>query len=341
MAQAGVIKPTHPAIRRYYECLKRLSGAHVTHELGLRTAFGIFWKRRPKLTAGRLSRNSLWHGHPCPWLLTAWKAVPLVRPDGTVRDGNSLPRGYWEAKDTGDALDREIAKKKAKGYPLSNIIFEDTATAVLYQNKLEVMRVDLRDRQKLADLLNHFYSYAEPEIERFDHAVAEFKTRVPELAQGLAGLIAQAHADNRKFAQAFGAFLALCQTAINPNLSRAPWTRCWSSISSPSASSAPFSTTPSSPGATPSPWKSRRSLKRWPATPSTVMSSCASWTRSTAPLRKQRARPASSPRSSTLSTRCTSALPGLLRQGGRHARHCVYAAADCGLYVRQRGGSAR
>jgi len=212
MAQAGVIKPTHRAIQRYYDSLKRLSGEHVTHELGLRPAFQNLLEETAKV-----------HGWSFISELTTpgGKGHAALRPDGTVRDGNSLPRGYWEAKDTGDALDKEIARKKAKGYPLSNIIFEDTSTAVLYQNKLEVMRVELKDRQKLADLLNHFYSYAEPEIERFDHAVEEFKTRVPELARGLAGLIEKAHADNRKFAEAFGAFLALCQTSINPSLSRA------------------------------------------------------------------------------------------------------------------------
>ena len=64
----------------------------------------------------------------------------LVRPDGTFRDSNSLPRGYWEAKDTKDNLDTEIRKKSAKGYRLTNTIFEDTQTAVLYQNKQEVRR---------------------------------------------------------------------------------------------------------------------------------------------------------------------------------------------------------
>jgi hypothetical protein len=49
-----------------------------------------------------------------------------VIPDGTVRDAINLPRGYWEAKDTADDLQAEIGKKIQRGYPLSNIIFEDT-----------------------------------------------------------------------------------------------------------------------------------------------------------------------------------------------------------------------
>jgi hypothetical protein len=49
-------------------------------------------------------------------------------------DSFKIPRGYWEAKDTNDDLDTEIKAKIARGYPLTNIIFEDTRWAVLYQN---------------------------------------------------------------------------------------------------------------------------------------------------------------------------------------------------------------
>jgi hypothetical protein len=71
-----------------------------------------------------------------------------IRPDGTLRDSFNLHRGYWEAKDSADKLDVEIRKKTKGGYPLSNTIFEDTATAVLFQNGREVQpRFDLRDPQ--------------------------------------------------------------------------------------------------------------------------------------------------------------------------------------------------
>ena len=58
-------------------------------------------------------------------------------PDGTVRDEYRLARGWWEAKDTGDKLATEIQKKLKAGYPTRNIIFEDTQTAVLYQDRAE------------------------------------------------------------------------------------------------------------------------------------------------------------------------------------------------------------
>ena len=51
--------------------------------------------------------------------------------------------GFWEAKDTSDDLDAEIQKKIAKGYPLSNTIFEDTQQAVLFQGGVERYRFDL------------------------------------------------------------------------------------------------------------------------------------------------------------------------------------------------------
>ena len=206
MAQAEAIKPSHRAIQRYYDSLKAFDGQHVEHESAVRSAFQNLLaetaKARDWVLIPELTHNTGGGG--------GGAAHRDVRPDATVRDQNSLPRGYWEAKDSADSLDAEIEKKKAKGYPLSNILFEDTRTAVLYQNKFEVLRVDLHNREKVADLLNRFYSYAEPEIERFDHAVAEFKTRVPQLAGGLSELIKKAHGANKRFETAFGEFLVVC-----------------------------------------------------------------------------------------------------------------------------------
>ena len=66
-----------------------------------------------------------------------------IRPDGTVKDSLRMARGYWEAKDTHDDLDAEIQAKFNRGYPRDNILFEDSATAVLFQNGNEAMRVDM------------------------------------------------------------------------------------------------------------------------------------------------------------------------------------------------------
>ena len=210
MSRNSRLKPGHKAIQQYHAALKVYSGQHVEHEGALETAF--------QRLLGDTARD-----------MKGWTLIPKqsmkvagrpVIPDGTLRD-DFLRRGYWEAKDTHDDLDAEIRKKIEKGYPLSNIIFEDTRQAVLFQDGREdaPLRPD-RTRRKLADLLNDFYDYSEPDFEGFDQAVAEFKERVPELAQGLDAKIKLAHKENAQFQAAFDDFFAVCQTALNPNLSR-------------------------------------------------------------------------------------------------------------------------
>jgi len=104
--------------------------------------------------------------------LTGKSGGVIIRPDGTLRDRNSLPRGYWEAKDTQDDLDTEIKRKIARGYPLSNIIFEDTQTGVLFQSKQKVNGpYGLGNPKELAALLNQFFSYTEPAIEEFEETI--------------------------------------------------------------------------------------------------------------------------------------------------------------------------
>src|SRR5437899_7110626 len=115
------------------------------------------WPRPPRPTAGYSSPSN-----------APRSAARPSSPTATLCDEFNLHRGYWEAKDTDDDLDAEISRKSAKGYPLNNIIFEDTRQAVLFQGKREVLRVDLADTQRLADLLNLFYPYLEPEHEDFE-----------------------------------------------------------------------------------------------------------------------------------------------------------------------------
>ena len=144
-----------------------------------------------------------------------------IFPDGTLRDTFHIPRGFWEAKDTDDDLRIEIDKKIKSKYPLSNTIFEDTRTAVLFQNNSEVLEVDLSDPEKLARLLNQFYSHEQPDILQFEQAVEEFRETIPDLGRGLQEKITDAHLNNARFKTAFADFFALCQTSLNPNIREA------------------------------------------------------------------------------------------------------------------------
>lgn len=144
-----------------------------------------------------------------------------TRPDGTFRDDFYIERGHWEAKGTDDDLEAEIKKKIARGYPLTNIIFEDTRAARLYQNGKHVGNYDLTKSQSLCDLLTEFFAHTEPAHDNFEKAVDEFKQRVPDLARGLVELIAKSHKDNPRFIAAFNDFFELCKSSLNPNLSAA------------------------------------------------------------------------------------------------------------------------
>jgi predicted helicase len=139
-----------------------------------------------------------------------------IRVDAKIVDQYNLTHGIWEAKDTYDDLDAEISKKIATGYPLTNIIFEDTRRAVLYQHGSVVFDDLLAEPANLQSLLDRFFSYTEPHIEEFHKAVVEFRQRIPDLAGGLTEIIEEARQSNAAFRAALNDFLTLCREALNP-----------------------------------------------------------------------------------------------------------------------------
>ncbi len=71
----------------------------------------------------------------------------------------TLHRGYWEAKDSTDRLDAEIGKKLTLDYPLSNTIFEVTATAKMHGMEIalssrNVPRVEVVAPIRIFDILD-------------------------------------------------------------------------------------------------------------------------------------------------------------------------------------------
>jgi hypothetical protein len=121
MTTHGLIAPTHRSIRRYYEHAAALRDQRVLNEMSVRSPFESLLQETARLKDWTFIAE-----------LSGKSGGALIRPDGTLRDRNTLPRGYWEAKNTQDDLDTEIKKKIARGYPLYNIIFEDTQTGVLF-----------------------------------------------------------------------------------------------------------------------------------------------------------------------------------------------------------------
>jgi len=179
------IAPTHKAFDAYETTLADYRDRKVSNEGAVRFAFQTLLTTLAPAQWNVLGEQTLANG---------------IRPDGVLKDEYNLTRGYWEAKDTADDLDEEIRKKIAKGYPLTNIIFEDTRRAALYQNRQQAMDVPLTDRKRLADLLTQFFTYEEPDIVAFERAVDEFKGQIPDLAEGLK---------------------QTCRTSIDPNIADA------------------------------------------------------------------------------------------------------------------------
>jgi hypothetical protein len=89
MTTRGLISPTHRSVRRYYETLEALKKQDVDNEMSVRSAFEFLLQQTARIKGWTLVPE-----------LSEKSGGSLVRPDGTLRDSNSLPRGYWEAKDT-------------------------------------------------------------------------------------------------------------------------------------------------------------------------------------------------------------------------------------------------
>ena len=140
-------------------------------------------------------------------------------PDGTVKDSLRMARGYWEAKDTHDDLDTEIQRKFNRGYPQDNILFEDSQTAVLIQNREEAMRADMSRPDELHRLIRAFLDYELPQIEEFRQAQQQFKADLPAVISNLREAVEAAEAGNPEYQAAAADFLALCQQTIGPALS--------------------------------------------------------------------------------------------------------------------------
>ncbi len=203
------IKPGDKLIKGYYEVLGQLGQLHFDHEGAVRSAF-------QSVLAG-YSRRLEW---------TLVPEYPMkgrtgrIAVDAALLDTWKQRRGFWEAKDERDELEREIKRKIEKGYPTSNTIFQAPERAILYQHGVpKGLDPDIRDPKNLVELLKEFFSYREPDHEEWDSAVAEFKERIPELAARAKEIIDSERKSNRDFREAFEAFFSVCRKAINPNLS--------------------------------------------------------------------------------------------------------------------------
>ena len=143
-----------------------------------------------------------------------------VTPDGTLKDMLRQDWGYWESKDESDVIDDEIKKKFEKGYPKENILFEDSQTAVLFQNGAEVQRVQMKDAGALHSIITRFISFERPEVQNFRKAIELFKQDIPKVTETIRGIIIAQEKTNPAFTKATGEFLTLCHESINKDITQ-------------------------------------------------------------------------------------------------------------------------
>lgn len=194
------------SITRYYaevENIRRYSG--TTNEMAVRSAFqnllNEYAQQQQLMLIGELEYKTA--------------TGKTVQPDGTLKDALRLDWGYWECKDEDDDLEVEIEKKFRKGYPSSNILFEDGTTAVLYQKAVRVDQCPMNDPERLHVLLSRFVNFTRAEVRDFRDAIDRFKGDLPQVVQTLREMIEQQGKANRAFQSARQDFLLICQTVIN------------------------------------------------------------------------------------------------------------------------------
>jgi predicted helicase len=141
-----------------------------------------------------------------------------VHPDGTVKNLWGLDIGLWESKDEKDDIEAEIDAKIKKGYPLTNILFEDSNIAVLFQRGEEVNRVKVREADKLHEILSQFFSFKSETVYKFEDAIEKFKADIPIIVKTLRNRILESRETNNAFLNAQATFLELCKAEINPDI---------------------------------------------------------------------------------------------------------------------------
>lgn len=204
------IKHTHKLIRNYYAALNEtIQQTSLLHEGAVAPHFANLLRQ----CASKVG-----------WVLAEQYQIPRkgqrpIQADGALLDRFNLRHAIWEAKDSNDNLEKEAKKKFAVGYPSDNILLQEPNRALLYQDGRLIADEDIRQPERLVEILKLFFAYQPPAYEQWEKAVDEFKERVPELAKALLALIETERKRNKAFIVAFADFTQLVKDAINPNIS--------------------------------------------------------------------------------------------------------------------------
>lgn len=203
------IKPTHKPIKEYFSELAEFAKHGHSNEMTVRNAFQDLLQTYSKKVQWQFIEE-----YPIKR-----KGRRDASVDGALLDQFSLPRAFWEAKDTKDDLVFEVRKKFDDGYPQTNILFWQPGRAILVQEGRQVLDEDISTPEKLVEVLQAFFNYDLPYIKEWEHAVEEFKNTIPVLAKSVLTILESQRSTNRPFQEAFQRFLEMSKQSINPSLS--------------------------------------------------------------------------------------------------------------------------
>ena len=217
------LKPTHKPVRAYFEALRTFEKHGHTTEGNTRSAFADLLKKCCSAYDWHLVEEYQFKG-------TAKTGVPAdrsssvgwkqsLRADGALVDDLTLVHGLWEAKDDADDLAKEIKSKVAKGYPLTNILFQSPTHATLYQGNRIAFDRPITTPEALVEVLQLFFEHKQAHEVDWDVAVTKFAEQIPNLAQGVTNILQDEDTKNASFRERFAAFAELCRQSINPDLS--------------------------------------------------------------------------------------------------------------------------
>ena len=204
------LKPNHKAIHDYYATLQQYAQHNIIREGAVSSPFETLLHACAKQVNATLVPQ---------YPMRAPKGNRIVI-DGAIIDEYGLPLAYWEAKDIEDNLAKAAQEKQDVGYPLDNILFQTPQRAILYQNKAEVLDIDITEPANLIAALQYLFAYVPPEIDNWQTTVSDFREQVPDLASRLKTLIEQRYETDPAFKKAFTDFYDTCRISINPELSQ-------------------------------------------------------------------------------------------------------------------------
>ena len=202
------LKPTSTYVKNYYAALKRFHDHGHTTEGNTRSAFADLLKRCASPYDWQLVEEYQFKG----------TGKQSLRADGALVDALTLVHGLWEAKDTADDLQQEITKKVARGYPLTNILFQSPTRAILYQDNRIALDCELFKPENLVEVLQLFCEHRQPHEVDWEEAVLKFSEKIPDLAAGVTGILEDEYKKNASFRERFQTFAELCRQSINPDL---------------------------------------------------------------------------------------------------------------------------